>query len=98
MWKICYDRYPPFPEVIAFGKDRKKSGIACHHPKLFMLQREDSLRVVITSANLVESQVLLLWFTLGWGFIGYFYEKDYLFPELHFDFKHEFFILLYSLY
>ncbi|KAL3512030.1 hypothetical protein ACH5RR_024747 [Cinchona calisaya] len=48
--------YPPFPEVIAFGKDRRKSGIACHHPKLFVLQREGSLRVVITSANLVARQ------------------------------------------
>ncbi|XP_027124708.1 uncharacterized protein [Coffea arabica] len=48
--------YPPFPEVIAFGKDRRKSGIACHHPKLFVLQREDTLRVVVTSANLVARQ------------------------------------------
>ncbi|XP_057791471.1 uncharacterized protein LOC131008566 [Salvia miltiorrhiza] len=48
--------YPPFPEVIAFNNDRKKSGIACHHPKLIVLQREDKLRVVITSANLVAKQ------------------------------------------
>ncbi|KAK4395457.1 hypothetical protein Sango_1700000 [Sesamum angolense] len=48
--------YPPFPEVIAFNRDRKNLGIACHHPKLFVLQREDSLRVVITSANLVANQ------------------------------------------
>ncbi|CAK9186870.1 unnamed protein product [Ilex paraguariensis] len=49
--------YPPFPEVIAFGKDRKRLGIACHHPKLLVLQKEDSIRVVITSANLVARQV-----------------------------------------
>lgn len=48
--------YPPFPEAIAFNKDRKNSGIACHHPKLMVLQREDSIRVVITSANLVAKQ------------------------------------------
>lgn len=49
--------YPPFPEAIAFNNnDRKKSGIACHHPKLIVLQREDQLRVVITSANLVAKQ------------------------------------------
>ncbi|KZV21417.1 hypothetical protein F511_14949 [Dorcoceras hygrometricum] len=48
--------YPPFPETIAFNKDRKNSGIACHHPKLMVLQREDSMRVVITSANLVAKQ------------------------------------------
>ncbi|KAI3943618.1 hypothetical protein MKX01_039246 [Papaver californicum] len=48
--------YPQFPEVIAFGKDRKKQGIACHHPKLLVLQREDSMRIVITSANLVSKQ------------------------------------------
>ncbi|KAG8379624.1 hypothetical protein BUALT_Bualt07G0108100 [Buddleja alternifolia] len=48
--------YPPFPEVIAFNKDRKNAGIACHHPKLIVLQREDSLRVVLTSANLVAKQ------------------------------------------
>ncbi|XP_047316904.1 uncharacterized protein LOC124920456 [Impatiens glandulifera] len=48
--------YPPFPESIAFGTDRKKLGIACHHPKLFVLQRDDCIRVVITSANLVPKQ------------------------------------------
>ncbi|XP_020111151.1 uncharacterized protein LOC109726127 [Ananas comosus] len=48
--------YPQFPEVIAFGKDRKKQGVACHHPKLIVLQREDSIRVVVTSANLVSKQ------------------------------------------
>lgn len=48
--------YPQFPEVIAFGKDRTKQGIACHHPKLLVLQREDSIRIVVTSANLVSKQ------------------------------------------
>lgn len=57
---IFNNRYPPFPEVIAFNNDRKKSGIACHHPKLIVLQREDKLRVVITSANLVAKQVSFL--------------------------------------
>ncbi|KAL0342218.1 UNVERIFIED_CONTAM: hypothetical protein Scaly_1884400 [Sesamum calycinum] len=55
--------YPPFPEVIAFNRDRKNLGIACHHPKLFVLQREDSLRVVITSANLVANQVTVSFLT-----------------------------------
>lgn len=50
-------RFPPFPEEIAFGKDCKNRGIACHHPKLFILQREDNIRVIITSANLVARQV-----------------------------------------
>ncbi|KVH99032.1 Forkhead-associated (FHA) domain-containing protein [Cynara cardunculus var. scolymus] len=49
--------YPQFPEVISFSKDRKKFGIACHHPKLFVLQRDDSIRVIITSANLVAKQI-----------------------------------------
>lgn len=53
-------RYPPFPEVIAFGEDHRKSGIACHHPKLLVLQRKDTIRVVITSANLGPKQVILL--------------------------------------
>ncbi|KAF5184500.1 forkhead-associated domain-containing protein / FHA domain-containing protein [Thalictrum thalictroides] len=48
--------YPPFPDVIAFGQDRKRHGIACHHPKFLVLQREDSVRVVVTSANLVSKQ------------------------------------------
>ncbi|KAJ6386721.1 hypothetical protein OIU78_016621 [Salix suchowensis] len=48
--------FPPFPESIAFGQDRKRKGIACHHPKLLVLQREDSIRVIITSANLVSNQ------------------------------------------
>ncbi|KAK3015750.1 hypothetical protein RJ639_007877 [Escallonia herrerae] len=53
--------HPLFPEVIAFGKDRKILGIACHHPKLFVLQREDSVRTIITSANLVPNQVIILY-------------------------------------
>ncbi|XP_039172865.1 uncharacterized protein LOC120295643 [Eucalyptus grandis] len=36
--------YPPFPGIIAF---------ACHHPKLLVFQREDRIRVIITSANSV---------------------------------------------
>ncbi|KAL9274932.1 Tyrosyl-DNA phosphodiesterase 1-like protein, partial [Drosera capensis] len=48
--------YPAFPEAIAFGKDCTKKGIACHHPKLLVVQREDSIRVIITSANLVSKQ------------------------------------------
>lgn len=53
------NRYPPFPEAIAFGNDRKRHGIACHHPKLLVLKRDDSIRVIITSANLVSTQVLV---------------------------------------
>jgi len=49
--------YPPFPDVIAFGKDRKKQGVACHHPKLIVLQRKESMRIVVTSANLNPKQV-----------------------------------------
>ncbi|XP_028064672.1 uncharacterized protein LOC114267807 [Camellia sinensis] len=58
--------YPPFPEVIAFGNDRKRSGIACHHPKLLVLQREESIRVVFTSANLVEKQWNSVTNTIWW--------------------------------
>ncbi|KAE8694519.1 Forkhead-associated domain-containing protein / FHA domain-containing protein [Hibiscus syriacus] len=58
--------FPPFPEVIAFGNDLKKQGIACHHPKLFVLQREDSIRVVITSANLVAKQWESVTNTVWW--------------------------------
>jgi hypothetical protein len=58
--------YPPFPEAIAFGKDRKKLGIACHHPKLFVLQREDSIRIIITSANLVPKQWHIVSNTVWW--------------------------------
>lgn len=54
---LLFCSYPPFCDEIAFGKDRKKKGIACHHPKLIVLQREHSIRVVITSANLVPKQV-----------------------------------------
>ncbi|KAJ0052198.1 hypothetical protein Pint_01320 [Pistacia integerrima] len=52
--------FPPFPEAVAFGENRKKQGIACHHPKFFVLQREDSVRVIITSANLVAKQALIM--------------------------------------
>ncbi|KAL6584618.1 hypothetical protein OROMI_003907 [Orobanche minor] len=58
--------YPLFPEVIAFNNDRKNSGIGCHHPKLFVLQREDRLRVVITSANLVQKQWHSITNTVWW--------------------------------
>ncbi|KAG8081823.1 hypothetical protein GUJ93_ZPchr0014g47153 [Zizania palustris] len=58
--------YPRFPEVIAFGKDRKKQGVACHHPKLLVLQRKDSMRVIVTSANLVPRQWHLITNTVWW--------------------------------
>ncbi|GJX88407.1 forkhead-associated domain-containing protein [Tanacetum coccineum] len=58
--------YPQFPETISFGKERKKFGIACHHPKLFVLQRDDTIRVIITSANLVAKQWLRVTNTVWW--------------------------------
>ncbi|KAJ1270821.1 hypothetical protein BS78_06G080500 [Paspalum vaginatum] len=58
--------YPQFPEEIAFGMDRKKQGVACHHPKLIVLQREDSMRVIVTSANLVPRQWHLITNTVWW--------------------------------
>ncbi|ESW31927.1 hypothetical protein PHAVU_002G279600 [Phaseolus vulgaris] len=58
--------YPQFPETIAFGNDRKRKGIACHHPKLIVLQRKDSIRIVITSANLVEKQWNSVTNTIWW--------------------------------
>lgn len=48
---------------MAFGENCKKQGIACHHPKLFVLQREDSIRVIVTSANLGAKQVIT-WFNV----------------------------------
>ncbi|WCJ36383.1 forkhead-associated domain-containing protein / FHA domain-containing protein [Euphorbia peplus] len=57
---------PPFPDAIAFGHDRRRQGIACHHPKLFVLQREDSMRVIITSANLVSYQWNNVTNTIWW--------------------------------
>ncbi|KAK1567940.1 hypothetical protein Q3G72_018400 [Acer saccharum] len=58
--------FPPFPETIAFGENRKKQGIACHHPKLFVLQREGSIRIIITSANLVAKQWNSVTNTIWW--------------------------------
>ncbi|CAO2823922.1 unnamed protein product [Amaranthus hypochondriacus] len=58
--------YPPFPDSIAFGKDRKNRGVGCHHPKLLVLQREDSIRVIITSANLVAKQWHNVTNTIWW--------------------------------
>ncbi|URE48254.1 Tyrosyl-DNA phosphodiesterase [Musa troglodytarum] len=80
-WSACHDSrtsapyinypnlllvYPPFPDVIAFGKDRKKKGVACHHPKLIVLQRDESLRVIVTSANLVPKQWDYVTNTVWW--------------------------------
>ncbi|XVE63807.1 hypothetical protein DITRI_Ditri07aG0050100 [Diplodiscus trichospermus] len=70
--------FPPFPEVIAFGNDLKKRGIACHHPKLLVLQREDSIRVVITSANLVPKQWENVTNTVWWQDFPRRRESDYL--------------------
>ncbi|CAN1138528.1 hypothetical protein LINPERPRIM_LOCUS5190 [Linum perenne] len=58
--------FPPFPEDIAFGKDLKRKGIGCHHPKLLVLQRDDSLRVIITSANLNATQWNNVTNTIWW--------------------------------
>ncbi|BFG32173.1 hypothetical protein CerSpe_184460 [Prunus speciosa] len=58
--------HPPFPEAIAFGKDRERHGIACHHPKLLVLKRDDSIRVIITSANLVATQWNEVTNTIWW--------------------------------
>lgn len=58
--------YPPFPDVIAFGKDRKKRGVACHHPKLIVLQRKESMRVIVTSANLTPKQWNYVTNTVWW--------------------------------
>ncbi|XP_060671983.1 uncharacterized protein LOC107423396 isoform X1 [Ziziphus jujuba] len=77
--------YPPFPEDIAFGKDSKKQGIACHHPKFFVLQRDNSLRVIITSANLVPSQWNAVTNTIWWQDFPCRTAPDYLslFTQLH---------------
>ncbi|GFZ17281.1 forkhead-associated domain-containing protein [Actinidia rufa] len=77
--------YPQFPEVVAFNNDRKKSGIACHHPKLLVLQREDSIRVVITSANLVAKQWNSVTNTVWWQDFPRTSRPDYssLFTQLH---------------
>uniref|UniRef100_UPI001CB9103D uncharacterized protein LOC122578995 n=1 Tax=Erigeron canadensis TaxID=72917 RepID=UPI001CB9103D len=70
--------YPQFPEVISFGKERKKFGIACHHPKLFVLQRNDYIRVIITSANLVAKQWLRVTNTVWWQDFPRGSEPDYM--------------------
>ncbi|KAJ0113275.1 hypothetical protein Patl1_01352 [Pistacia atlantica] len=70
--------FPPFPEAVAFGENRKKQGIACHHPKFFVLQREDSVRVIITSANLVAKQWNNVTNTVWWQDFPRRSEPDYL--------------------
>ncbi|KAA8540586.1 hypothetical protein F0562_024495 [Nyssa sinensis] len=70
--------YPPFPEIIAFGKDCKKQGIACHHPKFLVLQREDTIRVIITSANLVAKQWNSVTNTIWWQDFPRISAPDYL--------------------
>ncbi|XP_040973269.1 uncharacterized protein [Gossypium hirsutum] len=70
--------FPPFPEVIAFGNDLKQRGIACHHPKLLVVQREDSIRIVITSANLVAKQWENVTNTVWWQDFPRRREPDYL--------------------
>lgn len=40
-----------FIKAISFGKEWKKFGIACPHPKLIVLHRDNSIRAIVTSAN-----------------------------------------------
>ncbi|KAF3773680.1 Tyrosyl-DNA phosphodiesterase 1 [Nymphaea thermarum] len=72
-WSQPYAQYPnlvvvhpPFPDEIAIAKDKKKKGVACHHPKLLILLREESIRVIITSANLVPKQWNNVTNTIWW--------------------------------
>ncbi|MQL79959.1 hypothetical protein Taro_012382 [Colocasia esculenta] len=58
--------HPPFPDSIAFGKERKNRGVGCHHPKFFVLQRQDAIRIVVTSANLVSRQWNRITNTVWW--------------------------------
>ncbi|KAH7445355.1 hypothetical protein KP509_01G004200 [Ceratopteris richardii] len=51
--------YPPFPRRNAFGS--RGQGIGCHHPKLFLVRRRESLRVIVSSANLTYKQ----WFQVS---------------------------------
>ncbi|XP_027341229.1 uncharacterized protein LOC113854452 isoform X2 [Abrus precatorius] len=88
---------PQFPETIAFSNNRKRQGIACHHPKLIVLQRKDSIRVVITSANLVEKQWNGVTNTIWWQDFPHSISVDFasLFPkngngEIHRDSKCDF--------
>ncbi|TKY60505.1 Tyrosyl-DNA phosphodiesterase 1 [Spatholobus suberectus] len=76
--------YPQFPETIAFGNNRKRQGIACHHPKLIVLQRKDSIRIVITSANLVEKQWNSVTNTIWWQDFPHALSVDFasLFPQI----------------
>ncbi|MCO5559921.1 hypothetical protein L7F22_013525 [Adiantum nelumboides] len=46
--------YPPFPRSNAIGS--KGQGIGCHHPKIFLVRRSGSLRVIVSSANLTYKQ------------------------------------------
>ncbi|XP_068667000.1 uncharacterized protein [Aristolochia californica] len=78
--------YPPFPEVIAFGKERKKQGIACHHPKLLVLLRDDSIRVIVTSANLVSKQWNHVTNTVWWQDFPCRFLPDYSSLFTHFSF------------
>ncbi|KAL3001504.1 hypothetical protein AAZX31_08G006000 [Glycine max] len=75
---------PQFPETIAFGNNRKRQGIACHHPKLIVLQRKDSIRIVITSANLVEKQWNSVTNTIWWQDFPHAPSVDFasLFPKI----------------
>ncbi|XP_057858542.2 uncharacterized protein LOC131067524 isoform X2 [Cryptomeria japonica] len=57
--------YPLFPETIAFCKGPRQ-GVGCHHSKMFLLYRKESLRLVITSANLGPRQWLHVTNTVWW--------------------------------
>lgn len=59
-WFRLVCRYPVFPDSCCFATE-KRQGIGCHHPKIFLLPRKNSIRVIVTSANLTRVQVRLMW-------------------------------------
>ncbi|KAH9311860.1 hypothetical protein KI387_026895, partial [Taxus chinensis] len=57
--------YPPFPDTIAFAKVPRQ-GVGCHHSKMLLLYRKESIRIVITSANLGPRQWLHVTNAVWW--------------------------------
>ncbi|CAM6106184.1 unnamed protein product [Calypogeia fissa] len=68
--------YPVFPDSCCFATE-KRQGIGCHHPKFFLLPRKDSIRVIVTSANLTRSQWLHVTNSVWWQDFPRMDSRDY---------------------
>ncbi|GBG82775.1 hypothetical protein CBR_g36305 [Chara braunii] len=66
IWPNLVLVYPVFPDVNRWKSSKDGSGMGCHHPKLFIIERRNHVRVIVTSANLNSRQWQQVTNTVWW--------------------------------